>query len=222
MASNTKDKILLASRLLFNDEGVSNVAMVDIAATLDISPGNLYYHYRGKEQLIPVIFEQFYLDLSVLLTADTSSLTSLEDRWAYQFLILETLYNYRFIHGLDAIRFDKSLSKRYGRLRLLLVKVIDGLIDQLQIDTLESELFLAKEVSFNESNNNSMLAENIALFMFSWSSYAELNMSEENERIFLHDGVYRVFYQLLGAGNNSSKLLADCKSVMLSGVSDNP
>lgn len=215
MASKTKDRILQATRLLFNDEGVSNVAMVDIAATLDISPGNLYYHYRGKEQLIPVLFEQFASELSALLTADVASLTSLEDRWAYQFLILDTLYRYRCLHGLDAIRFDRSLAKRYRRLQASLVKVLQALINQLQMDSVTSDKLALDDIARMGAGDNPMLAENIALFMFCWPNDAELNLNDDAERKYLHEGVYRVFYQLAVCLGNCQSFLADCEKVML-------
>jgi AcrR family transcriptional regulator len=214
MASKTKDRILQATRLLFNDEGVSNVAMVDIAATLDISPGNLYYHYRGKEQLIPVLFEQFAAELSALLAADVEGLTSLEDRWAYQYLILDTLYNHRCLHALDAIRFDKSLAKRYRRLQSSLVKVLQALINQLQMDSVASEALGIDEVALMGAGDNQMLAENIALFMFYWSNDAELNLTDDAERHYLHEGVYRVFYQLAFCLGNRQSFLASCEKVM--------
>ena len=132
MVSKTKLRILQNARILFNEEGQSNVAMVDIAAVLDISPGNLYYHYRGKEQLIPVLFEGFDAELDALLSASIEALGSLQDRWAYCYLLLEVLNKYRFIFGLDIIRYDKSLARRYARLRSLLNKRIEALIVQLQ------------------------------------------------------------------------------------------
>ena len=45
----TPQKILLISLDLFNSQGEQNVTSVDIALELDISTGNLYYHYKNKE-----------------------------------------------------------------------------------------------------------------------------------------------------------------------------
>lgn len=65
----TREKILLASLALFNDEGEANVTTVDIANELDISPGNLYYHFHGKEEIIEELFSAFELELSDILQA---------------------------------------------------------------------------------------------------------------------------------------------------------
>ena len=46
---NTKDKILEKSLELFNNQGVHNVGVRDIARALEISPGNMSYHFPKKE-----------------------------------------------------------------------------------------------------------------------------------------------------------------------------
>lgn len=213
MASKTKDRILQASRLLFNNEGVSNVAMVDIAATLDISPGNLYYHYRGKEQLIPVLFDLFAAEMSALVTAELAQFKTLEDRWVYSFLLLETLYKYRCLHGLDAIRFDKALAKRYKRLQASLAKALEALIEQLQGSTDEDEP-RNRECCQVSNIDRGILAEGVAVFMIAWVAQAELAVDDKAERRLLHDGVYRVFHQLAVAIHHRAEFLAACKVVM--------
>lgn len=52
----TKDKIILTSIELFNKSGVVAVTTNHIAKELNISPGNLYFHFRNKEEIIRHIF----------------------------------------------------------------------------------------------------------------------------------------------------------------------
>ena len=40
---------------LFNAEGEAKQTAVDIANALDMSPGNLYYHFKGKEPIIEAL-----------------------------------------------------------------------------------------------------------------------------------------------------------------------
>ncbi|MBE0991741.1 TetR/AcrR family transcriptional regulator, partial [Escherichia coli] len=44
-----------------------NVSTLEIANELGISPGNLYYHFHGKEPLVMALFERFQAELAPLL-----------------------------------------------------------------------------------------------------------------------------------------------------------
>ncbi|MEW6599457.1 MAG: TetR/AcrR family transcriptional regulator [Nitrospirota bacterium] len=52
----TKDRIMQAAIKLFNQKGTKAVTTNHIAAAAGISPGNLYYHFRNKEEIIRAIF----------------------------------------------------------------------------------------------------------------------------------------------------------------------
>ncbi len=54
----TKEKILLQSIELFNRNGVSPVTTNHIAKAMNISPGNLYFHYANKEEIILELFKR--------------------------------------------------------------------------------------------------------------------------------------------------------------------
>ncbi len=59
-ADRTKSRILETAIELFNDRGTKAVTTNHIAAALGISPGNLYYHFRNKEEIIRAIFVQMH------------------------------------------------------------------------------------------------------------------------------------------------------------------
>jgi len=54
----TKDKIIETAVALFNEQGTAAVSTNHIAAACSISPGNLYYHFRNKADIIRAIFQQ--------------------------------------------------------------------------------------------------------------------------------------------------------------------
>lgn len=59
-ADRTKTRILETAIELFNDKGTKAVTTNHIAAAMGISPGNLYYHFRNKEEIIRAIFAQMH------------------------------------------------------------------------------------------------------------------------------------------------------------------
>src|SRR5438552_18857166 len=65
----TRDRILEAARTLFNEEGVAAQSAVDIAAALGISPGHLYYHFRGKPEIVVALLEIYEAEIAVVLKA---------------------------------------------------------------------------------------------------------------------------------------------------------
>jgi len=54
----TRERILETALALFNERGTRAVSTNHIAEACGISPGNLYYHFRNKEEIIRRIFEQ--------------------------------------------------------------------------------------------------------------------------------------------------------------------
>lgn len=55
---STKDRIVDSAITLFNESGISAVTTNHVAEHAGISPGNLYYHYANKEEIIRDAFER--------------------------------------------------------------------------------------------------------------------------------------------------------------------
>ncbi len=54
--TDTKTRILDAALRLFNELGTANVTTNHIAEALGMSPGNLYYHFRNKAEIVRALF----------------------------------------------------------------------------------------------------------------------------------------------------------------------
>ena len=57
-ARATKERIVDAAIHLWNRAGVGPVTTNHIAAHLEMSPGNLYYHFKNKEEIVRAAFER--------------------------------------------------------------------------------------------------------------------------------------------------------------------
>src|SRR3990167_6604114 len=93
----TRDRILECALQLFNQQGEPNVSTLEIANEREISPGNLYYHFHGKEPLVMELFERFESEMAPLLDPPADARLNVEDYWLFLHLIVERLAHYRFL-----------------------------------------------------------------------------------------------------------------------------
>jgi AcrR family transcriptional regulator len=95
----TRERILELSLRLFNDFGEPNVNTTLIAEEMNISPGNLYYHFKNKDDIINCIFQQFEREADRLLTMARHDLKpNVEDAWLILHLSFELIWKYRFFY----------------------------------------------------------------------------------------------------------------------------
>jgi AcrR family transcriptional regulator len=93
----TAQRILEVTLELFNRFGEPNVSTTLISAELGISPGNLYYHYPAKDELINSLFDAFESALADLLHA-AQDVRNVEDAWLFVHMLFELVWQYRFLY----------------------------------------------------------------------------------------------------------------------------
>src|SRR5438309_2158218 len=93
----TAERILEVTLDLFNRFGEPNVSTTLISAELNISPGNLYYHYPAKDELINSLFDRFEKSLNELLNA-ADNVRNVEDAWLFFHMLFELIWQYRFLY----------------------------------------------------------------------------------------------------------------------------
>jgi len=93
----TAERILDGSLELFNRFGEPHVSTAAIAAPLGISSGNLYYHFRAKDDIVNALFVQYEQALAELLPA-SSDVADVEDAWFFMHRLFELLWQYRFLY----------------------------------------------------------------------------------------------------------------------------
>jgi AcrR family transcriptional regulator len=93
----TAERILEVTLELFNRFGEPNVSTTLISAELGISPGNLYYHYPAKDELINSLFDRYEQALNELLNA-SDGVRNVEDAWFFMHTLFELIWQYRFLY----------------------------------------------------------------------------------------------------------------------------
>ena len=93
----TAERILETTLALFNQFGEPNVSTTLISAELGISPGNLYYHYPAKDELINSLFDRYERALTELLRA-AEDVENVEDAWLFFHMLFELIWDYRFLY----------------------------------------------------------------------------------------------------------------------------
>ena len=94
----TRERILEASLRLFNDFGEPNVTTTVIADDLGISPGNLYYHFHNKDEIVEAIFAGFEREIEEILSVPSNRQADVDDIWLFLHLLFEQIWKYRFFY----------------------------------------------------------------------------------------------------------------------------
>jgi AcrR family transcriptional regulator len=115
----TKERILAAALKLFNEQGTGAVTTNHIAEAAGISPGNLYYHFGNKQEIIRAIFERLFHQWDVALTLPTDRLPTLEDVRELVRVNFRIMGEYRFAYRelLALLTQDRELHERYMLVR---------------------------------------------------------------------------------------------------------
>lgn len=118
MAKQTRQRILDASLAMFNTQGEPNVTTNHIADELEISPGNLYYHFRNKDDIIEQLFARYEERMDNALAAPSGRLPELEDIWLQLHLVFECIWDYRFLYRdlVEILSRNRRLRLRFARI----------------------------------------------------------------------------------------------------------
>jgi AcrR family transcriptional regulator len=114
---DTRARILDTARELFNEHGLSRVGVREIARALDISPGNLAYHFATKDALVAALVRELHaLNASTafelpadftLLSLYAAAVTAMRNMLAYRFVLLSYV---------DAVTSSEELRKLEAQL----------------------------------------------------------------------------------------------------------
>ena len=128
----TAERILEVTLGLFNRFGEPNVSTTLISSELGISPGNLYYHYPAKEELINALYDRFERSLNELLGAG-DGVRDVEDAWFFLHSLFELICKYRFLYRdlNDLLSKNRRLETHFQAVLKHKTRAVKALLDSL-------------------------------------------------------------------------------------------
>lgn len=192
----TRDRILSTSLTLFNEVGEPNVTTLLISDELDISPGNLYYHFRSKSDIVGELFGQYKADMNDLLAIPPDVDVGLDQLGFFLHLLFETLERYRFLYH-DLV----NILSRYPDLKASFRKILQRKEKGFRIlcDSLTRQNLMSLDDDALEA-----LCEQLTLTVCYWESFDSLKELGDRTGMDPARGVYQVFYLLMPHLNASA------------------
>jgi AcrR family transcriptional regulator len=188
MASRqTRQRILDCSLAMFNAQGEPNVTTNHIADELEISPGNLYYHFRNKDDIIEHLFARFDERMDAALAAPDGRLPGLEDIWLQLHLVFECIWDYRFLYR-DLV----EILSRNRRLRIRFARILKRADDRAHLvmrGLSQAGVMRASAAELDAA------ATNILVLATFWLNYAAVR-GDKDEQAAIRDGIVQVMMLL--------------------------
>lgn len=116
--SNTKEKILETSLKLFNKFGIDSITVRHIAKEMNISHGNLCYHYPTANDIIWTLYNEMSTKINDTLNALQPDENLFQAHANAIRAIFEVSYEYRFfyLHIVEVMQRLPAIKKRHNQL----------------------------------------------------------------------------------------------------------
>jgi len=179
----TKERVLVVSLGLFNRFGEPNVTTLQIADEMNISPGNLYYHYKNKKEIINELYLRFEAQMTELLDVPEVEV-SVEDHWLFLHLVFECIASYQFLYK-DLVNILHRYEKIRTRFRRLLTRkhaAVMAVFDSLR----------AQGVMHASQIEAEALCENVVLSITCWPGFDLIRQGRDDDQIQLARGCYQI------------------------------
>jgi AcrR family transcriptional regulator len=189
MASGqTRQRILDGSLALFNAQGEPTVTTNHIADALEMSPGNLYYHFRNKDDIIEQLFARFDARMDGALAAPEGRLPGLQDIWLQLHLVFECIWDYRFLYRdlVEILSRNRRLRVRFARI----LKRADERAHAVMRGLSQAGVMRASAAELDAA------ATNVLVLSTFWLNYAAVVRGNRDEHAAIRDGIVQVMMLL--------------------------
>lgn len=168
--SITKKKIKKQALALFNENDTFSITTNHIATATKISSGNLYYHYKNKEEIIIDIYQDMIEKFEELNSFEKilNSKTPLEELSNLYDLYLDIFWEYRFIMRDSSVLISTlpKLKEIFIQRQNIRIAQIKGLI----------EYFISKDIFRQMDEDEILLCAKLNWFISTyWQNYISIN-----------------------------------------------
>ena len=180
----TNEKIIDKALTLFNEKGVDQVSSLEISQSLNISYGNLTYHYKKKDDIVLALYAQMQQSLD---TSINRLVQCIFEETFYPKLvneIFDVIWNYRFIYLninslMNQFEFICESEKSYYATRIKILNRAKKYLIQ--------EGYLKPEIN----NNYESLIQNLNMILYAWITDAKLFYEgDEDKKIDIYVSLF--------------------------------
>lgn len=154
-----KEAILETARELFNETSTQSSTTNHIAKAMGISPGNLHYHYKNREEIIRLLYIQMRKEITLSVDQLPKEIKTLHE---HEKLLINIQWKYRFF-----FKEMLSLFSRDTELENLYIK--DNIAHRRRIKQVMNNLILNEELAITDEDDIDFLVDSISL---SWQFYS--------------------------------------------------
>ncbi len=176
--TNTKTKILSAALQLFNQHGLVNVRLQQIANEVGISVGNLAYHYYSKEAIVKGIDQELSNEITPFIAKDRLFLSLMDfDNHLARYYHLLSNYSFYFI---DLLELKRAYPKLYKKQDIYIQQIIQQ-IEYWFLANIERGMIQSPI----RAGHYKIIAYTVWMIITFWMTQPiDRGLPEERERIF--------------------------------------
>lgn len=181
----TRDRIIQTSLRLFNEHTAGAISTNHISADMNISPGNLYYHFKNKEEIIREIYRQLaFLADKIWYNPELGH--SEEGMVDYFRNLASHMYEFRFFYlELNVIlRNDPVLKREYIERSERIIQQVMVIFSDFNRNRIMKKIDSERERKY--------LTRNVWTIGQMWMTYANIKYSSVTSEI-VNDGVWQMF-----------------------------
>jgi len=142
----TKERIIKTAIELFNNHGTQVITTNHIAKNIDISPGNLYYHFKNKFDIIRSISDKFHIELKSVFKIEIKTINDFRNNIIsiYNgFFRIQKSYQFLFTEDVYLSSQDNILLKNYQQLRSTIKEDYNKILqDLIKLNILKKETLI--------------------------------------------------------------------------------